>query len=247
MFWDGFYEHAEKNFLPEAEKHYFIWTDDRNILKLSKKNPYIHTYQQKPEPWPYPTLKRFEYFLRAETDLEKMDYCMYMNSNLIVNEVIHEDEILPKGEEKLFFTLHPGYFEKPLEDYPYDRNPLCSAYVKETEGQYYFAGGFNGGVTSEYLNMMKCLSERIQKDLEKGIIPVWHDESQINKYAIEYDKPYRILNPCYLNPENKDWNILFEKKIIVLDKEKYGGHDFLRDNRTFIMKVIKYIRNILGK
>ena len=92
---------------------------------------------------------------------------------------------------------------------------------------------------------MKCLSERIQKDLEKGIIPAWHDESQINKYAIEYDKPYRILNPSYLNPE--DYGVPFEKKIIVLDKRQYGGHYFLRDNRPFIMKVIKYIRNILGK
>ena len=39
-----------------------------------------------------------------------------MNANLIVNSKIYEKEVLPQGAEKFFFTLHPGFYNKYVND-----------------------------------------------------------------------------------------------------------------------------------
>ena len=75
--------------------------------------------------------------------------------------------------------------------------------------------------------MIKCLSKRINIDLENEIIAKWHDESHLNRYIYDYNKErYRILSPAYLYPEG--WNIPFEEIITVRDKNKLGGHQYLR-------------------
>nr|MCR5251985.1 glycosyl transferase family 6 [Lachnospiraceae bacterium] len=132
-----------------------------------------------------------------------------------------------EGEEGLFVTMHPGYFASSPAEFTYDNNPGCTAYIKKGEGKYYFAGGFNGGRTEDYLKMIRCLAERIEEDLRNDIIALWHDESQLNRYMNDLDeKYYRILSPAYLYPE--DWDLPFKEKITVMDKRKKGGHEFLR-------------------
>lgn len=54
-------------------------------------------------------------------------------------------------------------------------------------------GGFNGGLSEEYLNLCEELNKNIHDDLENNVIALWHDESQINRYII--NRKYRIL-PC---------------------------------------------------
>jgi histo-blood group ABO system transferase len=79
----------------------------------------------------------------------------------------------------------------------------------------YFAGGFNGGTSLEYLKMAKKISENIIDDFNRGFIAIWHDESHLNRYFID-NPPTKILNPSYCYPEN--WNIPFERKLLALDK-----------------------------
>ena len=224
IFWEDFFINCEKNFLPNSEKHYFVFTDDEVILKID--NPKIHTIFQQTEEWPYPTLKRFEYFCRVKEQLLLMDYVVFMNGNLIVNVPVYEDEILPK-EENLFVTLHPGFFDKARCEYTYDNNPKCTAYVSDDEGTYYFAGGFNGGKSEAFVSLMKVLKDRIQRDLQNDVIALWHDESQLNRYLIDYGGKFKMLSPAYLYPEG--WDLPFEQKIIVLDKQNKGGHEYLRE------------------
>lgn len=224
VYWKKFYKYVEKNLLPNSDKHYFIFTDNKKILASKNKN--IHAYYQQVEQWPFPTLKRFEYFLKAKEELLGYDFVIFMNGNLIVKKTISEEEFLPQNKQKLFVTLHPGFYNKKPSEFTYDRNPDCSAYIEEGKGYCYFAGGLNGGIANEFIKMCEILYTNINTDLKENIIPIWHDESQINKYMLEYNDDYKILSPAYLYPEN--WNIPFEKKIIVLDKKKKGGHNFLR-------------------
>ena len=37
-FFDGYYEGLQKNFLPNIEKHYFVYTDDIDYKSFDKKN-----------------------------------------------------------------------------------------------------------------------------------------------------------------------------------------------------------------
>ena len=93
MFWEGFYKSAEKNLFPELEKQYFVFTD--SYFLMHKKIDNVHFVYQKHEPWPYPTLNRFKYFLRVEKALEKFDYIMFINANTLIMQTIHANGILP--------------------------------------------------------------------------------------------------------------------------------------------------------
>lgn len=224
IFWKKFYKACEKKFLLDSEKHYFVFTDDQSILNI--KDERIHPYFQEVEDWPFPTLKRFEYFLRAKDELEKFDFLVFMNANLVVKQKIYEKDILPQNDEKLFVTQHPGYFAASSQDFPYDRNPACSAYMQNGTGEYYFQGAFYGGAVTEFIKLSLIISKRTKIDYDNGVIPLWHDESQLNRYMYDYRENFRILSPAYLYPQG--WKIPFEKKILILDKNKKGGHNFLR-------------------
>ena len=45
------------------------------------------------------------------------------------------------------------------------------------------------------------------------------------------------MNPPFGYPEG--WQLPFEKKVIILDKTKFGGHSYLRSNKTGLIKTIK--------
>jgi len=66
--------------------------------------------------------------------------------------------------------------------------------------------------------------------MTNDVMAVWHDESHLNKYAVEHEAEIKPLSPAYCYPEG--WNLPFDKKIISLDKGKYGGHAFLRNQNA---------------
>jgi len=220
MFWPEFYESSESKFLPGIEKHYYVFSDTTKIGNTDR----IHIVHQEPLDWPLITLFRFKMFCSISEKLREYDFLFFMNANMYINESIGE-EILP-FKEKLCVTLHPGQFaQRKSSEYPYERNPASTAYIKKNEGAHYFMGGLNGGAAKEYLDMCFELNSNILKDLRHNIIAVWHDESHLNHYM--KDRTPKILDPGYGYPDG--WTIPFPPRIIIRDKTKYGGHDILRD------------------
>ncbi len=53
------------------------------------------------------------------------------------------------------------------------------------------------------------LERRTEQDLQNGVIALWHDESQLNRYAAERSD-YRLLTPAYWYPEG--WDMPFEER-----------------------------------
>ena len=90
-----------------------------------------------------PTLKRYNYFVKEKEYISQFDYCYYFDIDMgIVQEV--GDEVL----SDLVGTMHPYQTFSPKEQRTYDRNPNSLACVNRgDEGDYYYAGGFNGGST----------------------------------------------------------------------------------------------------
>ncbi|MCX7772821.1 MAG: glycosyl transferase family 6 [Clostridia bacterium] len=220
IFWDEFYRSAEKYFLPEEEKNYFVFTDGEIIL-AQEDNKVIKVFQEDLG-WPFNTLFRFKMFKKVEEQLINYDYIFFFNANMLfLDKVGHE--ILPM-EEGLVVTEHPGFYNKKRSDYTYETNPMSLAYIPEAEGQVYVCGGLNGGKAKDYLELINCLEENIQKDYENNIIAVWHDESHINHYILSHK--YKLLSPSYAYPEG--WKLGIKKIILIRDKNKYGGHHFLR-------------------
>jgi hypothetical protein len=235
LFWQEFYLSMEQHFILDAEKHYFVFTDSPEI-DFEKENPRIHRIYQKNLGWPDITLKRFHIFLESESMFAHMDYLFFFNANLQVLEPITAKDFLPSSEQELVATLHPGFFNKKRPAFTYDNNKKSYAYMPPDQGRHYFAGGLNGGKTAAFISAMKTMREWIDRDAEKHIIALWHDESHWNKYLIQRED-VKILPPAYLYPEG--WQLPFSPIILVRDKNKFGGHSALRNERISLLTTLK--------
>ena len=219
VFWPEFYETFSRNFLPGCKKEYFVFTDAPSIAH--EDDPAVHRIAQPAYDWPLSTMKRFAIFLTQEKALEQLDYLFFFNANLTCREVITPEEFLPRAQqgEQLLLVQQPGFWNKKPMFYSYDRNPKCTAYIPYNCGRDYVSGGLNGGTSAAFLAMCKELDRRTEQDIHNGVVPLWHDESQLNRYAAEHPGSYRLLTPAYWYPEG--WQMPFEQKIIVRNKSRY--------------------------
>tara|TARA_B100002019_G_scaffold283074_1_gene289046 strand:+ start:8377 stop:9111 length:735 start_codon:yes stop_codon:yes gene_type:complete len=213
----------EENFLEGHEIECLLFTDH----EIEESSDNVRISQIDHEPWPMPTLKRYNYFMKEKDFISQFDYCFYFDVDMgIVDKV--GDEIL--GD--LVATMHPYQSFYPKKDRSYDRNPKSLAYVAPgDEGPNYYAGGFNGGKTECFLKMSEVIADRVNKDLENDVIALWHDESQMNRYLID-NPPTLSLTPSYcfaeefMDPRTPTINGVggggpnypYEPKIIALKK-----------------------------
>lgn len=211
----------EKNFLPGYEKTYFVFTDDtekkfpENVIKI----PQDHL------PWPYPTLNRFEMFLKVEKELKRYDYIYFLNANAkVINKV--GTEILPSKKQGIMVALHPFFINGKPSAYTYERNPNSTAYISQDQGKIYAQGCFNGGRSEDFLKLIQVCADNIRIDKKNNIIAVWHDESHLNKYIL--DKDPLVLGPEYIWPTLRNLPNNVSIKILMRDKKNYGGHNYLR-------------------
>lgn len=219
-FWKDFYCSFELNFLPEDTKDYFVFTDNDHIYAEGGNNR-IHRIFQENLGWPGNTLFRFKMFSKITEQLEKFDYIFFLNANVVCMKKITREMFLPL-EHELLVVQHPGYYNKKNYEFPYERHKKSTAYISYREGKVYVCGGINGGKTDSYLRLIKELNQRIQDDYNRDVIAEWHDESQLNRYIIDYTD-YRLLSPAFCYPEG--WKIPFEVCLMVSDKSKKIGLD----------------------
>jgi histo-blood group ABO system transferase len=208
------YDSMQRLFLnePDIRRQMFLFTNQNAF-----EGPVI--IAQKHEPWPNMTLKRYEIFYRNQRVFGGMDYLYYTDADMIFLDHVGREVL---GERVA--TVHPGFWNSPRQCFPYETNPQSTAYIRMDEGDYYFAGGFNGGKRERFLEMAKVISENINHDLEQKYIAVWHDESHLNRYLIDR-KPTVLLNPSYCFPE-AEWarQLPFRQLLVALDK----NHEELR-------------------
>tara|TARA_R110002051_G_scaffold8568_2_gene35605 strand:- start:7395 stop:8099 length:705 start_codon:yes stop_codon:yes gene_type:complete len=212
-------ESADEHFLKNHDVTYYLFSDDKRLAKDKKRNfvfndrddiEYIHKTH---EAWPYPTLLRYKEFVKHAEVLKDNDYLFYCDADMLfVGEV--GDEIL--GERVV--TTHPGFI---LSRGTPETNPESTACIYDHEPLQYYAGGFNGGSSTEFLRMSEHIANNIDKDLQKDIIALWHDESHLNRYFVD-NTPTVVLSPSYCYPEH--WNLPFEQKLLSLMKDNAELH-----------------------
>jgi histo-blood group ABO system transferase len=196
---------ARKHFLKNHKVTYYIFTDDDSILSSTDEDtcPIFKSHL----PWPHATLSRYETFYNSAKLLNKEDYLFYCDADMRFVSAVG-DEIL--GDTVA--TIHPGFLGK--RGTPETRKESL-AFVAPQEEMTYFAGGFNGGTSENFLEMSKSIAKNIDVDMENNIIAIWHDESHMNRYFID-NSPTKVLSPSYCYPES--WHLPFEKKLLALDK-----------------------------
>ena len=99
-FLPSYYDACEEFLVPNTEKTYFVFTDgDLDGLPNN-----IVPYYQEHLPWPYITLERFKYILRAESDLSKFDYVLFLDADTRVVETVTEEELFTDKKYIVFIT-----------------------------------------------------------------------------------------------------------------------------------------------
>lgn len=196
-------ESARKFFCKGHDVHYFVFTD--GTLQTEADTTLIF---QKRLGWPHDTLKRFSMYAAHADAYQHLDYLFALDADMLFVDYVGS-EILSERVA----TLHPCLVNQRGT---YETRAISTACVKPTEGTHYFAGGFNGGTSAEFLKMARTITSNIEKDLEQDFIALWHDESHLNRYFID-NKPTLILCPDYCYPEG--WDLPFNPKLVALLKD----------------------------
>ena len=209
-------------------------------IQVLRADEHIHFISTEPIEWPYPTLLRYNLFLQEEEALKKYDYIFYCDVDMRFEGIVG-DEILGNG---ITAAQHPMYAIKKQLWPPYEPNPESASYI-ERPGKIimdngmprfmplYYAGGFQGGKSKDFIKAMKNCKEPTEKDLSKNYIPIWNDESVWNKY-LSINPPDVVLTPAYIYPDSLIqeyyiplWGQDYPKKLVTLTKwfstNKAGG------------------------
>jgi histo-blood group ABO system transferase len=202
-----------RQFLPGHEIRHLLFTN--HAVESSQT---LRTHRIAHEPWPLPTLRRYEHFLAEKDFILDHDYCFYLDADMRVDRRVG-DEIL--GD--IVAVRHPYQSFLPVAKRTYERNPRSLACVPVGQGTTYYAGGFQGGRTAAFMEMAAVLAARIRDDTERGVVAVWHDESHLNRYLVDHP-PSVSLSPAYCFPE--EWyhtgqphvGDALEPKIVALQK-----------------------------
>lgn len=166
---------------------YFVFTDG-TIAQADD----IKTIYQEKLGWPFDTLLRFEVYLKNRAALEDMDYVFATDADMLFVADVG-DEILSDRVA----TVHPGFVGNCGTP---ERNSISQAYIAQGVPNSYFAGGFYGGTRDAFFHLIERCAANIRIDLEKKYVAIWHDESHLNRYFVDFP-PTKILSPDYCWPE----------------------------------------------
>lgn len=216
-FLQGIISSADNFFLPgNYDITYYIFGDKQTEIKTSRK---VVNIPIEHKPFPHASMDRFKHFTNNAQTLSSEDYLYYVDVDCLFVDNVGQ-EILGN----LVGVRHCGYLNR-VGTYETNSNSVFyvdAAYPKQYK--YYFGGGFSGGKSGEYLKLAQWCNDKIDQDLVNGVMPLWHDETAINRYFLD-NEPDVILSPSYHYPQSNiatykaGWAPLtFNPKILLLDK-----------------------------
>ena len=88
QFVEKLYEDISEKFCPGAEISCLLFTDHE--IEECGDNVRVHYIDH--EPWPMPTLKRYNYFVKEKDYILQHDYCFYLDADMRIDEVITSEE-----------------------------------------------------------------------------------------------------------------------------------------------------------
>ncbi len=210
----GEHYHQYISQLLESASHFFIphdaiiFTDCEDQIRGSQR---IHQIKYPSYDFPEASLLRYHAFLSRKELLSEYDYVFYCDVDMTFVGKITEEDVLVKG---IVATEHPGYIG---EGGPVEKRLESTAFLEMCRP--YFAGGFVGGSTEEFLEMSKTIAENIDEDNKYGILAIWHDESHLNKYLHD-NPPSRILGPAFCSPAASD-STYYQDILKKADRQAY--------------------------
>lgn len=168
--------------------------------------------------WPEATLFRYKIIERFKSQFQE-DVLMHLDADMLVRadflKTIEFNELIGG----IGLVAHPGFWRpKRARGRMYLQNPKMlisdirrsitygslgswemrkqsSAYVRRSNRQRYVCGAFWLGMRSDFLSLVANCAERVEYDVAKEQMAVWHDESHLNRWAAE--NAFTLLTPAY--------------------------------------------------
>lgn len=199
---------VNKYFVPSAKKDFYFFTDEQ----LDWFDESVIWNKIEHEPWPYITLKRFEFISQCIKKLSNYDFVIYIDSDMEFVDTLTNFNV---REKKYYAVCHPSVVNN-LNFWPVETNINSTAYIPERHNCVYVQGCMWGAVGSSIEYMVNTMKNNIDIDLKNNMIAIWHDESHLNKFMIDHRDDAAILSPSLAYPQN--WNLPVNKLVIHKDK-----------------------------
>lgn len=217
IFFDKFFTSFNHLFLPSCKKKYFVFTDSKRLKNKYDNYKNILFFDIQHLGWPLGTLLRNEIFNNHFDLFKGLDYLFFCNANLVCKQQIHLNDLGLSNGYDLCGVQHPNFFHRSPHTFELEKTKPCYALFSPVEIdalKYYFQGCFYGGKNEAFHDLVKEIYRWTKEDLSKDIMPIWLDESYLNRYFF-LNPPYAI-HPGFAYPEKK--LIPFPKMIVQLDK-----------------------------
>lgn len=176
---------------PGYQIHFYCFTDSQQAIAGVTNIPIKHFS------WPFSTLLRYRWIEQNLPKLQSNDFLLYMDADMRVVSTPPLTTFAPA----LIAVRHPGYIASPGA-FEIDRQDSC--YVPPPLRKHYYQGCFWGGQSAQFAELITTLSQMVDQDLGMGLIPIWHDESYLNKYLST--QSCEALPPTYAWPEAQQYS-----------------------------------------
>ena len=206
-FWPEFYNSCETNLVPEAEKHYYVFTDQTTITPSDR----VEVFHQDDMGWPCNSLLRFQDVLPHQGPSQ------YQRLSVLLQ--CHTLRLLAPLPPRISFLQTKT--SRPSVSRPIQRR--CRMNTALSQQPVYRLGVPNTTIPvpsmverhSLTLTLLETCNAIVDTDLSNGIMPIWHDESVINKFLA--DKNYvKVMYREMGKPAN--WKEPRNAKIILRRK-----------------------------
>lgn len=222
VFWESLYQSLRMHFLPDVPRVFHVFTDSSRLLAMAL--PDCVFWYEPAKPWPLDTLLRFHMFCRIQDQLSMSGHVFFFNANSRMLRPFPEDPRSLCSPGHLLLWEHSNLQGQPPDTFRYERNPASAACIPLGQGDRYYGGGFFGGCTDDFLSMCRSLRNNIEADLHAGVTALFHDESHLNRYALDHEvcvvPSGWIAQASFFDEENG--SMVFQEKI------HFGGEDRLR-------------------
>ena len=201
---------------------FHIFTDDivearRILIKFSEISLVIHEIES--YKWPEATLLRYRIY-KNELDSINAKYLMHLDSDMLFKEDIERRFNEMFFSNGMSLVKHPGFYrennlkivervlchpKRTIADFfnrvkmgglgSWETNRKSTAYVRRSKRRTYYCGGAWIGEKSSFKQFIVTNAANVDRDLERGYIAKWHDESHLNHWATM--NTFKELKPNY--------------------------------------------------
>ncbi|XP_017704824.1 PREDICTED: globoside alpha-1,3-N-acetylgalactosaminyltransferase 1 isoform X4 [Rhinopithecus bieti] len=182
--------------------HYYIFTDNPAAVPGVPLGPrrLLSTIPiQGHSNWEETSMCRMETISQhiAKRAHREVDYLFCLDVDMVFRN--------PWGPETLgdlVAAIHPSYYATPHQQFPYKRRRVSTAFVADSEGDFYYGGKVFGGQVARVYEFTRGCHMAILADKANGIMAAWREESHLNRRFIS-NKPSKVLSPEYLWDDRK--------------------------------------------